>query len=219
MKIKDGNYLTIQSFMVTELKLKGNELLVYAIIYGFSQNNEDKFTGSLQYICEWTNSTKQGILKSLKSLIEKNLIIKNEIYKNGIKFVEYYATEFTTIKQSLPPNETKFNDSIKQSLPNNILINNIEKNIYNNIINYLNNSCSKHYKPNIAKTKKLIDARIKEGFTEDDFKKVIDNKKAQWLNDEKMNQYLRPETLFGTKFESYLNTETSNNNIKDDDLI
>ena len=46
---------------------------------------------------------------------------------------------------------------------------------------------------------------MNEGFTVDDFKKVIDNKSAEWGKDSKMSKYLRPETLFGTKFESYLN--------------
>lgn len=127
MKIKDGNYINIQSFMVKDLKLKGNELLVYAIIYGFSQNGEDKYTGSIQYLADWTNSTKQGIMKCLKSLVEKCLIEKNEIFKNGVKFVEYNCSEFTSGKQSLLDNETKFNGGSKQSLPNNI-INNIENN-------------------------------------------------------------------------------------------
>lgn len=73
------------------------------------------------------------------------------------------------------------------------------------IIDYLNAKTNKSFKATSDKTKKLMRARLKEGFTEDDFKRVIDNKCSEWLNDPKMNQYLRPETLFGTKFESYLN--------------
>lgn len=76
------------------------------------------------------------------------------------------------------------------------------------IIDYLNSKTEKHYKPSSAKTKKLVKARLSEGFTVDDFKKVIDNKTNSWLKDKKMNQYLRPETLFGTKFEGYLNEKT-----------
>lgn len=139
-KIKEGNYINIQSFMVNDLNLKGNELLVYAIIYGFTQNYEDKFTGGLQYLCDWTSSTKQGIIKNLKSLVDKGLIEKSEVFKNGVKFVEYSTIEFTTIKQSLTGNETKFNDDgkqsltggIKQSLPKNINSNNLNQNNINN---------------------------------------------------------------------------------------
>lgn len=79
------------------------------------------------------------------------------------------------------------------------------------IIDYLNEKSGKFFKPTTRKTKDLIKARMGEGFTTEDFKKVINNKVSQWLTDPKMNEYLRPETLFGTKFESYLNTKISNN--------
>lgn len=73
------------------------------------------------------------------------------------------------------------------------------------IINYLNEKSGKSYKPNSDKTKKLISARLNEGFTVDDFKTVIDNKVSSWLGNNDMEKFLRPETLFGTKFEGYLN--------------
>lgn len=78
-------------------------------------------------------------------------------------------------------------------------------NIYRDIVEYLNKKANKNYKHNSDKTRRFIDARLNEGYTFEDFKKVIDNKCRSWLNDERMNQYLRPETLFGTKFEAYLN--------------
>lgn len=141
--IKDGSYINIQSFMVTELELKGNELLVYAIIYGFSQTNGTYFTGSTQYLADWTNSTRQGIMKNLKSLIDKGLIEK--VGEN--QQVNYYkalrpvnkvnqSTELTRkqslqgAKQSLQEEVTEFTSTCKQSLHNNIdniLDNNINK--------------------------------------------------------------------------------------------
>lgn len=81
----------------------------------------------------------------------------------------------------------------------------LDKEIYREIIQYLNSKTNKSYKHNSKATKRLISARLNEGFTLDDFKKVIDIKVKAWSNDKKMNTYLRPETLFGTKFESYLN--------------
>lgn len=141
--IKDGSYINIQSFMVTELELKGNELLVYAIIYGFSQTNGTYFSGSTQYLADWTNSTRQGIMKNLKSLIDKGLIEK--VGEN--QQVNYYkalrpvnkvnqSTELTRkqslqgAKQSLQEEVTEFTGTCKQSLHNNIdniLDNNINK--------------------------------------------------------------------------------------------
>ena len=93
-KIREDNYIMIQGWMVTELELKGNELLIFAIIHGFSQDGETRFTGGLQYLADWTNSTKQGISKNLKSLVNKGYIAKEEKIINGIKFCEYYATKF-----------------------------------------------------------------------------------------------------------------------------
>lgn len=98
-RIKDGNYIGVQAFMVRDLHLKGNELLIYALIYGFTQAECQKFTGSLSYIADWTCSTKRGVIKNLRSLIEKGLIQKNEITLNGVRYCEYYATEFTTSEQ------------------------------------------------------------------------------------------------------------------------
>lgn len=73
------------------------------------------------------------------------------------------------------------------------------------IVQFLNEKTGSHYRASSAKTKKLIHARLKEGFTVDDFEKVIVKKCKDWKNDSKMAKYLRPETLFGTKFEGYLN--------------
>lgn len=75
-KITSENYLTIQGWQVKELGLKGNELLIYAIIYGFTQDGEQLFYGGIQYLQEWTNSTRQGVYKALDALIEKGLVEK-----------------------------------------------------------------------------------------------------------------------------------------------
>lgn len=80
---------------------------------------------------------------------------------------------------------------------------------YQPIINYLNEKTGKHYKYTTNKTQTVIKARWNEGFTEDDFRKVIDNKAAEWKGTD-MEKFLRPETLFGNKFEGYLNQQVSN---------
>ena len=79
---------------------------------------------------------------------------------------------------------------------------------YSEIIKHLNDKTGKNFKPSTAKTKELIKARWNDGQRLDDFKKVIDTKTKEWSKDPKMSKYLRPETLFGTKFESYRNEET-----------
>lgn len=80
-----------------------------------------------------------------------------------------------------------------------------DKEIYKDIVEYLNQKTNKNYKHTTKKTQTLIDARIKEGFTLEDFYKVIDNKVTTWTGT-KWEKYLRPSTLFnGDKFEGYLN--------------
>jgi uncharacterized phage protein (TIGR02220 family) len=79
-------------------------------------------------------------------------------------------------------------------------------NIYIDVVTHLNEKAGTKYKPNTAKTKSHIKARLDEGFTLEDFKTVIDKKCAEWVGTE-FEQYLRPETLFGTKFENYLNAK------------
>ena len=73
------------------------------------------------------------------------------------------------------------------------------------IIGHLNEQTGANYRSESKATQTKIHARMAEGYTVEDFVAVIDKKCAEWLDDPKMRAYLRPETLFGTKFESYLN--------------
>lgn len=80
-----------------------------------------------------------------------------------------------------------------------------------NIISFLNSTTGSKYKASTDKTRRLISARLAEGFTLEDFKTVISKKAKEWQGTD-MAQYLRPETLFGTKFEGYLNQPEVRNN-------
>lgn len=79
-----------------------------------------------------------------------------------------------------------------------------------NIVEYLNKKTGKSFRPNIDKTKTLIESKLDDKFTVEDFKTVIDIKSSQWLNTDQ-EKYLRPETLFGNKFEGYLNEKPKKN--------
>ena len=141
-KVRDENFINIQGWMIKRLGLKGNDLLIYAIIYGFSQDNENEFTGSRQYLADWTNSTIPGIAKNLKSLTEKGLIYKKEFTMNGVKYCAYRANleAVGDGKQSCPDNSVtritqlsggdnkvtqgskqSYPGGEKQSFPNNLL--------------------------------------------------------------------------------------------------
>lgn len=133
-KVKRDNYISLQGWMLTDLNLKGNELIVYACIYGFSQAENQIFNGSLQYLADWTNSTKQGVIKCLKSLIEKGYIAKNETYINGVKFCEYYATKFNGVVNKVEQGMQQSSMvGIQQSLTNKKELNNKQENIVDSI--------------------------------------------------------------------------------------
>jgi uncharacterized phage protein (TIGR02220 family) len=76
---------------------------------------------------------------------------------------------------------------------------------FREIVEHLNLRTGMSFRASTKQTQTLIRARWKEGFRVDDFKKVIDRMYDSWGADSKMMQYLRPITLFGTKFEGYLN--------------
>lgn len=193
-------YLVIQDWMQTELKLKGTDTIIFALIYGFSQDGESEFFGSRTYIKKWTNVSFPTLDKSLNYLIERKLIIKRTETINNVIFNSYRAnTEYlATYKETLQ-------GGCKETLHNNIPLDNIDNNNIIYIVELLNEKSKSSFKSTTDKTRKLITARLKEGFVLEDFEKVVSFKCKQWLSDKKMSAYLRPETLFGTKFEGYLN--------------
>lgn len=135
-KVKSENYIHIPGWAVCELGLKGNELLIYSIIFGFSQEENQTFRGSLRYLMDWTNSSKVTVIKILKSLLKKDLIGKIERFENGIKFCDYYAKKLKDQKVTLPtlPVVKKLNHPGKETLPHNIG-DNIDTNSINRISN------------------------------------------------------------------------------------
>ena len=195
-KINDGYAICFNQWALDK-DIK-NELGLLLIISSLSAEKgycwaSNKYLGDLFEIDEYMVS------KKIKKLENKGYL-KIEYEKNGAKITKRILrlSKMTTVycqkrQPSIVKNDKEKNTNIK----------NTNNNIYN-IVEYLNQKANVHYKPTTKKTRSLINARLDEGFTEEDFYKVIDNKCKDWLNT-KMSEYLRPETLFGTKFESYLN--------------
>lgn len=115
-------------------------------------------------------------------------------------------------------NSSTINSSTINNITNNSnTINNTSGNPtipYQSIIEYLNEKTGKNFRHTTNKTKSFIEARWKEDFREEDFKKVIDIKVQEWKGTDQ-DKYLRPETLFGTKFEGYRNQQVSNKESND----
>ncbi|MDX1628281.1 MAG: helix-turn-helix domain-containing protein, partial [Fulvivirga sp.] len=89
--MSDDNYIVLKGWMVNRLNLKGNELIAYALIYGFSQDESSWFQGSIGYIAKGMGVTKNSARNSLKKLQKKGLIERNEEESGGIKIVKYRA--------------------------------------------------------------------------------------------------------------------------------
>lgn len=84
-----NNYIVILDWMVSELGLRSNELLVYALIYGFSQDGESEFTGSIQYVCDRTGVVRNTTKNILKKLVTDGLLIKRDVKHQGVKYCTY----------------------------------------------------------------------------------------------------------------------------------
>lgn len=100
-QISDGNYYVVSGWMINKLNLGNTELMVFAIIYGFCQHDEfnGSYHGSLQYLADFTGTTKQTIIKVLKSLVGKGYIEKSESYQSNVKFCAYKIN--TTLVENL----------------------------------------------------------------------------------------------------------------------
>lgn len=110
-------------------------------------------------------------------------------------------TEKPVVSENTKPNTIQDN-TVQNSTKD------IDSPVIAEIVDYLNEKANTSYRPSADYAKTHIRARLREGFTIDDFKTVIDGRVKAWANDPKMSEYLRPQTLFGTKFESYLNANS-----------
>lgn len=182
-KVKNENYISIQGWMVNELNLKGNELLVYAIIYGFSQEENQKFAGSIQYLANWIGSSKQTVFNCLKSLIEKGLIEKKETFINGVKFCEYQSKFLMGVVKI-------FDGGSQKIRPNNI----------NNNIDYINNNNSS----SIEKCDTIYD------FLEQNFGRTLNSIEIEMIrewNDNELTRYAIKQAVLNGKYNvKYINT-------------
>lgn len=141
----------------------------------------------------WQKNSKAMAMPSKKNSNAIAMPLESDSNANG----EPMANDSKKRKE----NKTKENQSKKEIKDDSAVSEQVR-----NVITYLNSQTGKSFKANASATKKVVQARLNEGYTVENLKKVVDNKCAEWMNDEKMNQYLRPTTLFATsKIEGYLN--------------
>ena len=163
------------------------------------------------------NDKQTKIFNNLRRPLEKSK--KRSKCGSIAKSNENQEENETKTKENQKEIKTKSNENQKENESKthqdvNVIVNvndNVDVNVnkitiaeIKGIIEYLNIKSNSHYKYSTDKTQTLIKARIKDGFTLDDFKIVIDKKCEEWLGTD-FEKFLRPETLFSNKFEGYLN--------------
>ena len=171
-------------------------------------NSKSSLTPIFKRLTEW------GLI-----LIRKDDKTNNHYYKlteqaemldRKLEEVESNEQVFKIMNKGVQNNERPrskkctYKDTIYKDTNININSNGFSEQI-KEIVSYLNDKADTNYKHTTNKTISLITTRLNEGFTIEDFKSVIDKKVDDWLDDEEWAKFLRPETLFGTKFEGYLN--------------
>lgn len=212
-----------------------NEAIVLQQIHYWLRKSNNVKDGNKWIYNSMTNWQKQFSFWSLptvkrvfRSLENQGLLITANYNKAGFDKTKWYRIDYeklqymsqrsdqndTTMVSSWTDgsdqNDTTNTKRLPETTTKDILSGKPDHAPYQEILDYLNSKAGTNYRASSKATQRLINARTNENFTVEDFKKVIDIKVAAWKDDPKMSQYLRPKTLFGTNFESYLNEPMPN---------
>lgn len=191
--------------MVNRLKLKGNELLLYAIIYGFSQDEKSSYEGSLSYISKSINASRRSVISLLNRLSEKNLIIKY-VSKDGNEYQHnpeekeriLNGGEISSLGKKIhssSENNSLF-DSEKTAPNNNTSNNNKISNDdidFDKLLKYLNEKTGKKMRVVNKSCKQSFKARLKDGYKKEDIMNAISNAVKNSYHKENNFQYLTVE--------------------------
>lgn len=207
---------------IMKVSLNGTQfrliLAIWRYTYGYQRKGHYL---SIRFLAKVIGASRSQVERELSALIDRKIVKVLETGNRGrmLGFNKNYTewedcpprrglssnqgtllspTLGTDVSPTSGTNKEKYKEKNKES-------------IYVEIINYLNQKTGKRFSPKSEANRKLINGRLREGRTIDDFKYVIDVKCDHWLNDQKMSEYLRPSTLFSQKnFENYLNQKPRN---------
>lgn len=207
-------YAIIPADVRYDQNLPGKAILLYGEITALC-NQKGYCWASNDYFAKLYGVNSKSIQRWIKNLEDQGYISREVFYKKGTKEIERRNIRLNTtphLKNKVTPhlkneadNTTSINKNHSEAEPKEDSIH------YKKIINFLNEKAGRDFK-DVEGNRKLIRARIHDGYSEHDFALVIDFKCKQWLNDEKMEKYLRPGTLFGSskKFDQYLDEAKQN---------
>lgn len=209
---EDAEYLKAWVIILLEVNHTPKKIPIKSQIFTCNRGESLKSldTWSALFGVKWNKSKVRRFFAMLES--DSMIIIKSETVTTRLSVCNYDGyqdianADETQVKRICNASETHLTPNKNVKNEEKVKEDNIP---YGNIISFLNEKTGNKYKPTTKKTKDLVKARFNEGFTEEDFKTVIKNKSASWSGDPQWSKYLRPETLFGTKFEGYLNEKSS----------
>ena len=203
--------------------------VVFRKTYGWHKK-EDRITNT--QIADMTGIAETHVSRTIKILIKKNLITKNgktlafqKDYDQWVKLpkgvTSHYTKKLPKGVLKLPKGVRDITNGGKKKLPKGVYTKETKRNYTKEtiqkknslrfqIIEYLNRITNSKYKSDTPATVKHINARLKEGFALEDFKYVIEVKWIEWgskftKEGKSCEDWMRPITLFGPKFEGYLN--------------
>ena len=233
LKLKRDFFKRHDIRIIEEMENGKDYILFYLkmLLESIDHEGELRFSETIPYdekmLSVITNTNIDIVRSAMKVFVGLNMVEvldDNTIYMAEVKKLTGCETEYAKkkreyrqklleAKQTEDISETK-KDNVRQEIEKEKELE-IEKDNkpYKDIIDYLNEQIGTHYRPNNKTTQKHINARLSDGYTVDDFKTVIDKMCTKWKGTD-MEQYLRPETLFGTKFESYLNAKINTKEVK-----
>ena len=221
-----GVWIPKEIWLSTDLKVMEKLILVEID----SLDNEDGCFASNEHFSKFFSLSKNRCSEIIKSLEKKGYIKIDYIYQEGSKAISRRVIRCVRnidggirnidnpirkteegYSENREDNNTSFNNTFNNTSNKKDIVEQspTEPIPYQEVVEYLNQKTGKNFKHTSKVTQRHIRARLAEGFAVSDFKQVIDKKCSDWLRDQKMKEYLRPETLFGTKFESYLNSKTT----------
>jgi len=205
---------------LTRIRIPGEQMQVLMVIIRKTYGWKKKIDGiPLSQFTDATGIMKPHVIRAIKGLEKKHIVTvtkKGNKYWNVYGFIKDYTKWQPLPKKATLPKKViavakKGNLPLPKKVPSidtNSKETNSKETIYIVVIGYLNKKTSKKFSHKTVSTRKHINARIAEKRTIEDFKYVIDVKAAEWIGGEN-EKYLCPDTLFGTKFEKYLNQPLS----------
>lgn len=156
--MKNKNFINIQGWMINELNLKGNELILYALIYGFSQDGENKFKGSISYIMQALKISNRGAINLINKLIDKKLIEKS---------IKTTGNEYNAVVKKVHSEESSHVKKVHKQPVNKVPKSSEQSSHNNNRYKYNNNISTKvdkakptYGRPDINKTIEEIEKLI-----------------------------------------------------------